>query len=86
MVQVGAAQAEVESWVLAASVGTEVGGERTVAPDTSVDAAMAREVGRWSRCGTPYDSVLRGSTPGWSCHNLPLLGGMICDDDIADKF
>jgi hypothetical protein len=39
-----------------------------------------------------HRSILRRSTTGWSCHNLPLLGflvGVNCvvhDHDIADKF
>jgi hypothetical protein len=52
----GAAQAkvEVEPWVLPAGVGAEVGEEPTAAAIASVDAA--REVGRWSRGGTPSDT------------------------------
>jgi hypothetical protein len=39
--------------VLPAGVGAEVGEEPIDATDTGVDAAVASEVGRWSRGGTP---------------------------------
>jgi hypothetical protein len=53
VVQAGAAQVEVEPWVLPAGVGAEVGGKPTAAADAGVDDVVAGKVGRWSRGGTP---------------------------------
>jgi hypothetical protein len=57
--QVGAALAvvEVEPWVLPAGADAGVGREPTVAIDTGVNAAVANEVGRWGRDGTPSGTL-----------------------------
>jgi hypothetical protein len=44
--------------VLPTGVGIEVGGEATVVVDAGVDAAVAGEVGRWSRSGTQFGTLV----------------------------
>jgi hypothetical protein len=59
VVQAGAsyAEVEVESYVLPAGASAEVGREPTTAVDTCAGAAAATGVGRWSRGGTPFDTL-----------------------------
>ncbi len=91
MAQAGAALAEVEvePWVLPAGAGAEVGGEPTAAADASVDAAVAGEVGRRSRGGTPSGTLgehYRMELPQPSSSWFPCgRGCIIRDHGIADK-
>jgi hypothetical protein len=72
-----------------AGAGAKVGGEPTATADAGAGDGdgVAVRVGRWSRGG----SIRRRSTTGWSSHNLPLLGflvcadGIVCGHDIAHK-
>jgi hypothetical protein len=43
--------------MLPTGVGTEVGGEPTAAADADAGAGATVEVGKWSRGGTPSDTL-----------------------------
>jgi hypothetical protein len=74
----------VETLVLLAGVGTDVGG-KPIAADADVDKA-----GWWAR--RIQHPVICGSTTRWGCHSIPLLAflvsadNIICNDGIAHKF
>jgi hypothetical protein len=87
---VALAVVEVEPWVLPTGAGTEVGGGPLLLLTLVL---MLLLLVRWvGGAMMVHHSVPRGSTTGWSCHNLPLLCFLVGADrivrngDIADKF